>query len=214
MLSAVLVAIAVIRRLPPVYVGLLALAAWLPWAGALAVSLVWIRERVAAPVDAEVAFLASLTTHLDSGQALRRAIGLAAESTPTLGLERVVRSVDAGLPIEVCAGLLADALATQGDAVASALILAGRTGGSASPVFEALTSRAASELDLGRELRSGTAGARFSVLLLGGGPLVLILLRARDTSMGGATGLVVAAGAILTIAGVLVTWAMVRKATR
>jgi Flp pilus assembly protein TadB len=214
MLSSLLVAVAVIRGLPPSYVGLLVLTAWFPGAAVLALSVVWFRERATAPVDAEVAFLSSLTAHLGSGQSIRRAITLAAESAPSLGLERVVRSADAGLPIEVCAKALASALPTQGEAVVSALVLAARTGGRATSVFEVLTSRAASELDLERELRSGTAGARLSVLLLAGAPLVLVLLRARDTLTGDATGLVVAVGTGLTMAGVLITWAMVRKAIR
>lgn len=214
MLTALAVAAALLRGLPPTYVGMLALAAWAPWAALAALALAWIRERTKPVVDAEVAFLASLTSHLDAGQSLRRAIELAAESAPTLPLGPAVRAARAGLPIEDCAHQMADALPTQGPSVSSALVLAARTGGSSSAVFEMLTGRAATELDLRRELRSGTAGARFSALLLGGGPLLVLLLQARNAALTGPTAVVVMVGAALTIAGSLTTWIMVRKATR
>lgn len=212
MLTTLVVATALLRGLPPTYVVMLALSAWAPWAALAAISLTWIRERAKPVADAEVAFLASLTSHLDAGQSLRQAIALAAESVPTLALEPAVRSARAGLPIEDCAVQIADALPTQGRSVASALTLAARTGGGASAVFEMLTGRAATELDLRRELRSGTAGARFSALMLGGGPLALLAVQARSTSLTGPTAVVVLVGSVLIVIGSVTTWAMVKKA--
>lgn len=212
MLTALAIATALLRGLPPTYVAVLALAAWAPWVASAAIGLAWLRERVKPVADAEVAFLASLTSHLDAGQSLRQAIGLAAEGVPTLPLGPAVRSARAGRPIEDCARQIAGALPTQGQSVASALILASRTGGGSSAVFEMLTGRAATELDLRRELRSGTAGARFSALLLGGGPLLLLLVQARTTALAGPTAVVVVVGSLLIVVGSLTTWVMVRRA--
>lgn len=214
MLTSLAVATAVIRRLPPLYVGLLALAIWLPWIGAAALGVIAIAERPRHLADSEVAFLAALAAHLNAGQALRHAIVAAAEAVPMLDLRRATRSARAGLPIEDCAAELTRSLPTQGTHVGPALVLASRTGGRSAAVFEMLTARAASELDLRRELRSGIAAARFSVLLLAGGPLALVLLQANAASSTGVGGVVRIAGTALALSGALTSWAMVKRATR
>lgn len=213
-MTALAVALAVARGLPARYVSALAIAAWAPWAGLAVMVGAFLRGLRSTTDDAEVAFLASLTAHLDAGQSLRGALAMAAESSSALDLGGVVRAARAGLPMAACARALRSALPTQGHEAATALTLAAGTGGSSSAVFEMLTSRASAALDLRRDLSAGTAGARFSVFLLGGGPLILGLVQAGTTSSSGPASVLVGLGAALVVLGATTTWLLVRRAVR
>lgn len=213
-MTALAVALAVARDLPARYVAALAIAAWAPWVGLIAVLTAFLRGRRPTGDDAEVAFLASLTAHLDAGQSLRGALVMAAESSSTLDLGDLVRAARAGLPMSVCARALGSALPTQGHEAATALTLAAGTGGSSSAVFEMLTSGASAALDLRRDLSAGTAGARFSVLLLGGGPLILGLVQAGNAPSSGPASVLLGLGGTLVVLGATTTWLLVRRAVR
>jgi Flp pilus assembly protein TadB len=61
------------------------------------------------------------------------------------------------------------------EAVAAVLTVAGSTGGSVVAVLETLAAEAADEASLHKEKRSLTAGARWSIALVGGFPLAVLV---------------------------------------
>ena len=198
------------------------LAVWQP-ALALAAVLAWLgltgAHRRSDP-DAEAAYLQAVAGEMRAGASLRHALGSASDRAFGLGLDRALRLAAAGQPLEGVAGALERTMPRLGMLTASAVRTAGITGGRAADVFDALALLATEEVGLARERRAATAQARFSAWIVGGIPVAYLLYAAVSGklsalgSAGSVGQVLLAAGSVLLIAGVLVMWEILRRAER
>lgn len=198
------------------------LAVWQPVL-ALAAVLAWVgltgTHRRSYP-DAEAVYLQAVAGEMRAGASLRHALGSASDRAYGLRLDRALRLAAAGQPLEGVAGALERTMPRMGTLTASAVRTAGVTGGKAADVFDALALLATEEVGLARERRAATAQARFSAWIVGGIPVAYLLYAAvgGKLSVLGSAGSVghvlLAAGSLLLIAGVLVMWGILRRADR
>lgn len=224
MLSAVVLALAVVLGAPLPLLGVVVLAMWRPlWL--LAAALAWgvaarrrSRRAGPGPVD-EAGFLQGLAAELDAGASLRAAVGAAATRAPALDLSGACRLAAVGAPAEAVGEALQGALPVNGRLAAAAFRLASSTGGGVAALFHTLANRAAEVGRLNRERRALTAQARASAWVVGGAPVILLALLAATGRLGPllsdpAGRWVLAAGLALETAGAVAVWSMVRGAGR
>lgn len=224
MLSAVVIAVALVAGAPPLAVAMGALALWQPLfllagAGAWAVVAHRRRRRLRPGPGDEAAFLAGLAAELEAGASLRAAVASAATRAPALDLSRACRLAEAGLPAPRVGEALRAALPVNGRLAAAAFRLAAEGGGRVAALFHTLAARAGEVGRLEREGRALTAQARASAWVVGGAPLALLVMLA----VTGRTGPlladplgrgVLALGLGLETAGAAAVWLMVRGAER
>lgn len=222
MLSAAVLALALAAGVPPVVVGVAALAFWRPlWL--LAAAGLWAvlarRRRGRAGPGDEADFLQGLAAELGAGAALRAAVVAAAARAPALDLDRACRLAGAGLPARQVGEALESALPVNGRLASAAFRLASITGGRVAGLFHSLAGRAAEVGQLERERRALTAQARASAWVVGGLPLALLVI----LTVTGRTGalledpvgpVLMGVGLALEAAGVGIVWLMVRGTAR
>jgi tight adherence protein B len=223
-LKVAVFALAAAGGAPLPVLGVAALAVWHPlWL--LAAGGVWAllahrrRARSRPGAADEAAFLQGLAAELGAGASLRGAVVAAATRAPALDLASACRRAEAGLPAEEVGAVLAEALPLNGRLAAAAFRLASATGGRAAALFQTLAGRAAEVGRLNRERRALTAQARASAWVVGGAPVVLVVLlaltgRAAPLLADPVGQLVLAAGLGLEALGAGVVWLMVRGAGR
>jgi Flp pilus assembly protein TadB len=157
-------------------------------------------RRVAESDDQQLA--AAVHAELAAGSSLRHAIAAAARLRPGLAAAR--RMALAGAPIEA----VADAFGS-GRRVAAAVVVAGRSGGRAGAVFQRLADRAAADAELARQRRVLTVQARMSAAIVGGMPVLWMLLGGAAqirTLVASGAGVVAAAGVAMEGLGVGLIW--------
>lgn len=197
------------RPVPLASAAILAVATLVPAWAPLPLLIWWARRRRSAG-DGEVAWLSAAAAGAAAGLPLREAL-LRAGGRGDLEVGRFNRRLAAGLPLHLCAPEVAAMLPSQGPALAHALAVTSRSGGAMGPLLDRLTERAATHLDLRREVREATATARASLLALGGIPLLVAGHRLGSAS-GTAEQALVAAGITLIAAGASIGWFLVRRA--
>lgn len=169
--------------------------------------------------NAEARFLAALASELRAGATLRGALTSAVERAPELNLAGLVRLSAAGMPIADLAAEIRERLTSYGLPAASALRVAGETGGRTAAMFESLAQVAAEDRALHRELRAATAQAKVSALIVGGLPVLFLMwqvvsgriVQLASTPIGAG---ILAVGLGLLAVGALTVVVMLRKATR
>lgn len=159
------------------------------------------------PVD-EVQLLAAIHAELRAGASLRQALASATGSFD--GVQSVRGFALSGVPLEDIAANLSH-LPTNGTRLASALHVAALAGGRSADVFARLADRAVEEAALTREKQALTTQVRMSAAVVGGLPLVWLILggvgRLSTLVAAGGVGLAIAvAGLAMEIGGVLLVW--------
>lgn len=217
-------------------IGALGVLGPVPLAVGLTVSLIWLDPILATPVvmvavlrarsnrnrqtrhDLVAGFLRTVAAELRAGRSLRAAISGAVESVDALGLAAVGRLARAGRPLAEVASALS---AHEGlGLAATAVRVAARTGGSIVDVFEMLINEAVEDADLERERRTLTVQARLSIGLVGGFPLLVLVVQVLSGETGrllarGPVGMgILAAGSALLLAGLIAVGVMLRRARR
>lgn len=204
---------------PLVLIGVLALAMGWP-VGFLLAALGWglwnARARLARPqASNEADFLRAVAAELRAGASLRSGLVAAAARAGRLPLSTVVRLASAGQPSSSVAEALEVALPVNGRLAAAAVRLAGSTGAKSAALFTDLAVRAAQASELSRERRALTAQARLSAGVIGGAPLVFVLLMSligQGPGNSGPGSLLSLIGLALIAAGESVVWIMLRRA--
>ncbi|MEN8234067.1 MAG: hypothetical protein ABFR89_04015 [Actinomycetota bacterium] len=223
MLTAVLLAVGLIVGVHPVIVATVAVAAFEPrlvLAGAAAWGAVaFVRRRsTRSTADIEAAFFRALAAELRSGASLRTAISSAADRVPHIDLRGPVRLASAGLPMSAIATDIEERFPRNGRVAGVAFRLSDWSGARVADTFEELAGRASDAADLAREQRASTAQAKLSALVVGVAPVVftlLLLVTGRGAGLveRGAVGwMVLAAGVVFEIVGLMLVAVMVRRA--
>lgn len=213
-----------------------AMGCWgaMPIAPALGLALVWQKPLVAAPVlgvatarvlvarkrehrsEMIAGWLRTAAAELRAGMSLRSALAAASRSYPALELEHPSRLAAAGRPMTEVGAAMASVRGME--AVAVVLEVTSLTGGSVAPVLEALAVEAADEAGLAAERRSLTVAARWSIGLVGGFPLLILVVQiargeiARMLSGGVVSAALVLAGVVLQLSGLATVALLMRKA--
>lgn len=214
----------------------LAMGCWgiVPLGPAVGLALLWQEPLVAAPVLAvatvkvllasrrelyseQVAgWLRTAAAELRAGMSLRSSLVAAVSTYPELGLDQVARLAAAGRPMAEVGASVArvDGL----EAASIVLEITSFTGGAVAPVLEALAAEAADEAGLIAERRSLTVAARWSIGLVAGFPLLVLLIqigRGEVTRMlqgGFVSTAVVVIGIGFLVAGIATAAILMRKA--
>lgn len=169
--------------------------------------------RRSAGID-EVQFLNSIHAELRAGASLRWALATAAGSVDDAEVRAVQRLALAGAPLTELAPLLRR-LPINGRRLTAALQVAAVAGGRSADVFSRLAGRAAEEADLARERQSLTTQVRLSAAVVGGLPLLWLVLGGIDrvTALAGAGGIGTAVafiGLAMELSGGLLVWRSAR----
>lgn len=220
MLDVVMLAAAIVARIPPTVLGVLATVIFAPAPFGVAVVgglAVFAARRSARPaVDGESVFLRAVAAELRAGATLRAAMIVAADRAPELELASWVRHAVAGRPLSELVQPLEERLPISGRATAAAIDLLATSGGAAGDVFTRLAAQTDVAIALQRERRTSSAQARLSAAVVAAAPLpVLAWLMVRGTfadllaSGGGIAVLSVGLG--LELAGVGVTVWILRR---
>ncbi len=204
-------------------IGIVALAVWRPWWFLSGIA-VWavasrMRNRGERGPGDEADLLRGISAELAAGASLRSAVVAAADRTPALDLGPAVRLAHVGFPASRIGEALRSALPLNGRLVAAAFRLAATTGGKAAGIMSTLAVRADDVGALARERRALTAQARLSAWVVGGAPLLLLVVLAATGRLSGLLSdpvgrLVLIAGGALELAGAAVVVLMIRKAGR
>jgi Flp pilus assembly protein TadB len=220
MLTAALLALALVAGVHPVALVLVALAVYQPTAflfAAAAWALYHTRrrgeQRRALPAI-EADYLRAVSAEVEAGASIRRALIAAAARTPELDLGPMARVADAGRPIAEVAARLEAALPANGRIAAAACTLVADTGARASGVFAGLAVRAAAAGDVERERRVLSAQGRITAWLVGGIPAaatVVLLVSGHGPAGSGPGRLIMVAGLALVTTGTALVFAMVRS---
>ena len=189
---------------------------------AIPAAIVWVSRRWAGSsveVD-EAVFCAAMAAELHAGASLRHALAAAAErdSAPALAaLAAPARAAVAGVPASQIASGLERALPVNGRHAALAFQLAAETGSGGAAVFTRLATRATQAAESKRERDAFTAQARFSAVVVGGAPIMIVVLLLGTGRLGvmrdaGTVGIaIMVCGLSLIGAGLIVVWALVRR---
>lgn len=206
----------------------------IPLGPAIGLALLWQEPLAAAPVLAvatvkvllagrqelyseQIAgWLRTVAAELRAGMSLRSSLVAAVSTYPELGLEQVARLAAAGRPMaEVGASM---ARVDGMEAASIVLEITSLTGGSVAPVLEALAAEAADEAGLIAERRSLTVAARWSIGLVAGFPLLVLLIQigrgevAKMLQAGFVSAAVVVVGVGFLVAGIATAALLMRKA--
>lgn len=175
-----------------------------------------LRRRRRSPAVDEVRFLSTIAADLRSGASVRSAIAAAAAGEGVTSLQTARRLALAGAPLGEVAGVL-ETLPLNGRRVRAALDVVQIAGGRSAHVFAGLADRAAAEAELVRERRVLTTQVRMSALVVGGLPLLSLLVggagRIGTLVASGTGGAVLAAvGVAMQLTGSALVWRMARGA--
>ena len=170
------------------------------------------RDLVSAP---EMSFHQSVAAELRAGASLRSALSRATDAVPELGMRRLARASEAGLPMPYLQAVMRECLPETGPATAAALSILEETGGHAISTFEGLALVAQDAATVDRDRRVSTAQVRASATLVGGIPLVFILFLAFTGRFGEVAGqapaMLILGGLWLAIGAIWMGW-MLRSA--
>jgi len=133
-----------------------------------------LRWRRPPPEIDEVRFLAAIASELTGGASLRAALIDAAAGEDHPSLAAVAQLARHGAPLAMVAGAL-EGLPINGQRAATAIRVAGLSGGRSADVFLRLSDRAVEEAELRREKGALTTQVRLSALVVGGLPVVSLL---------------------------------------
>jgi Flp pilus assembly protein TadB len=220
MLTSLLLALSIGGALP-MQQGLLLALVWqnpavasLPVLGGCAYALR--QKRRAYRGGSVAAFHRTVAAELQAGRSLRLSLAGACRSVTELGLVRVARLAEAGRPLEEVAAILS--MDQRLLPAATAVRVAGMTGGSVAVVFDALTAEAVDDEALRLEQRALTVQARLSVTIVGGFPLIVLAGQlfggelSRLVARGPVGAAMVAIGVSLLSSGLLVVVWLIRAA--
>lgn len=155
-----------------------------------------VERNRSAPFD-EVQFLTSVAADLRSGASVRTAIAGTAHHSSVAKAQRLAV---AGAPLDEVAVAIED-LPINGQRAAAALQVVARAGGRSAAVFDGLADRAMEAAERARERRALTTQARLSAGVVGGLPVVSLLLGGADR-----IGLLIGSGnAGIAVAAIAVT---------
>ncbi|MDQ3501465.1 MAG: hypothetical protein M3488_10975, partial [Actinomycetota bacterium] len=172
-----------------------ALGCWgiIPLGPALGLGLLWLEPIAAAPVlaiatgkvllaqrhqmrsEQLAGWLRTAAAELRAGTSLRSSLVAAVKVYPDLGLEHVARLSVAGRPMAEVSAVMSRVHGMEAASVV--LEVTSLTGGSVAPVLEALAAEASDEAGLIAERRSLTVAARWSIALVGGFPLLVLVVQ-------------------------------------
>ncbi len=202
----------VVGRVPWSHRAILAGAMVLPVPTALGLGLFLLRRRprVVRPViGAEAMALLEVLAALQAGRTLRTALsGMSGE---------VDRLVTVGASTQALASAVERALPDHGQVAAAAVRLLDHAGGPASPVVSELAAQASETARVRRELRAAVAAPVLQGVIVGGAPLVALVLMIVSGNFGltfaksPAHAITVSAGALMTVVGVSWVLAIVRR---
>ena len=191
---------------------LLAGAMVLPVHTALGLGLILLRRRpraVRPVIGTEANALLEVLAALQAGRTLRTALaGMSDE---------IDRLVAVGASTGALASAVERALPVQGQVAAAAVRLLDHAGGPASPVVSELAAQSAETARVRRELRAAVAAPVLQGVIVGGAPLVALVLMIVSGSFGEtfakspAHAITVSAGAAMTVVGVGWVLAIVRR---
>ncbi len=216
MIRALAVGVLILSGAPWSFVGLLLLGLVQPVFGLALIYSLSLRNRSGPDAGSRDArFCGLVAAELRSGVSLRKALEAAAVDAGFADLERLCKS---GRSYSELATSTAERLPVVGPAAGAAVLLAGKVGGRVAGSFEALGRMAADEQEMHRERRNATAHVRASAILISSlPPLLLAMLvatgRTGVLAASGASGLgMMATGAVLIVAGLVLIWGIVRAA--
>lgn len=175
-------------------------------------------SRQATTTSPEVAFLVAVGAELRAGSSLRLALSTAGRQVSELAA--ISRYALSGRPIGELAKIVETELPRHGGMTAAALRLADGMGGSMAPLFEELAAQVIDAEELRRERRVAIAPALAQGIVVGGIPVLVLAWMlisgqlGEVVSSGPAAVVVVAAGCLLTFAGVAAVALMLRRAAR
>ena len=216
MTEAILLGAAIVAGAPWGFVAILAAGVANPWIGVLAlVVLLALRRERSRRWSVDVRFCRAVADELRGGASLRAALAVAAHEINEMVLARacrIGRSYDElATEAELCLPLV-------GSVAATAIRIAGESGGRAADSFEAIASLAADEEEMRNERRAATAQVRASAFVIAILPVLLLAGLAATGHLsvlaagGSLTVGFLAAGFILIVTGLLSIWRMVRRA--
>jgi len=223
MLVTALTLSALLAGAPPAAVALVAVVVASPPIALLLggpAAIVWVLRRRARPsgeVD-EAVFCAAMAAELHAGASLRHALAAAAARDFSPALTAPARAAVAGVPASRIALGLQQALPVNGRHAALAFRLAADTGSGGAAVFTRLAARATQAAESKRERDALTAQAKFSAVVVGGAPIIIVILLLVTGRLGamhdaGTVGIAIAVSGLTLIgAGLIVVWALVRRA--
>ncbi|HEY6635818.1 MAG TPA: hypothetical protein VI141_09440 [Acidimicrobiia bacterium] len=174
MIVALGVAIAFASGVEPRRLVLLISAIYLPVvAGALILLVVW-RSRHA-DGDGPAVFCEGVASELRAGASLRTALAAAATAGGT--------PMSATMPLADLAARVGDMFPSLREELRLTILNAGRSGSDAAPLFDEIGSLALARAEIRREVRTATAPARATALVLGGAPVLYLANRAMSGSL-------------------------------
>lgn len=219
MLSAVVLAAALVGRPPLIEPVLLLMGLWypLPALAGLSLAVAISKFKTKPETQTEAMFLHAVSMELRAGANLRMAICEAARRNDDLDLVSAVRLAEVGAPTHTIADALQLGLPEYGDVTAAAVRTAGATGGRVAAVFESLAQVAAEDREMQRETKAATAQARVSAIIVGGMPLGFLAYQAASGRLaelletGVGVGVLVVGGTLLALGATSVVL-MLRRA--
>ncbi len=217
MLTAAGLAWGLVSGAPVQVLVLVALAIYQPWIALALLGALTVFGREKTGVD-EGAFLQAVAAELRGGASLRAALAEAAD--PVRSLRSAARGARAGQPLGQVAGLLSTGLPRYGRLTATAVRIAGRTGGRVASTFDELALLAAEDLQIEGERKAATAQARLSAWIVGGLPVAYLVFALRRGHLavlwntGNAGMVVLGLGGLFLVSGTVAVAALVRRAAR
>ncbi len=189
------------------------------WTGAAVAALVLVNLRRDRAVERELPFHQAVASELRGGASLRHALAGAVASTGDPALVAIERRLLAGHDIEGVAAAIRPHLRHTGRLAEAAIVFGARSGGRAAAAFTSMAEIAGGELEVRREVAAALAPAWLAVGLIGGAPLVGLLVlvasgRLSDTISSVPGRVSVAMGGVLIAAGAAAVWVMAQRALR
>jgi Flp pilus assembly protein TadB len=222
MLTALLLAWAVMAGVPWMVAGLLAVGVSQPAVGLAAVTVASAMSRRGVPahrdgVEVEAVWCAAMAAELRAGASIRSALDAAADRVADPGLSEIGRLARAGVPVEQLAERIGAALPRVRHLAGPAVRIAAEAGGAAAGVFGRLAVRSLEQIEAERERRVATAQVRLSAGVVASLPLVVViglLATGRAAALAAAGPVGVAALAVglgLLSAGMGAVWVLSRR---
>jgi Flp pilus assembly protein TadB len=182
---------------------------------AVAVAMVMRVKRRSTQANLLARWLRAAASEMRAGHSLRGTLISTVAAFPELGIDEVSRLAEAGRPLPEISRVLAEREGLE--ALAAVVAVAGNTGGSIVTVLEALAAEAADEASVRSEKRSMTAAARWSIGLVGGFPLIVLLTQAVRGELGEMvragpiSATIVVIGVSLLLLGLFVVGVLLRR---
>jgi Flp pilus assembly protein TadB len=182
---------------------------------AVAVAMVMRVKRRSTQANLLARWLRAAASEMRAGHSLRGTLISTVAAFPELGIDEVSRLAEAGRPLPEISRVLAEREGLE--ALGAVVAVAGNTGGSIVTVLEALAAEAADEASVRSEKRSMTAAARWSIGLVGGFPLIVLLTQAVRGELGEMvragpiSATIVVIGVSLLLLGLFVVGVLLRR---